>query len=66
MKYWEIIDKYRQIKGYSWYRIAKLSKVPVSTINNGRMNNNCLSFENTCLMASVLDIDLNELNNFIK
>lgn len=64
MIYWEKLNYYRVLKGYSWYKVAQLSGVKENTITTSRKRNKCLSFEKTCLIANVLDIDLNELNTW--
>lgn len=64
LNYWKVINKYREEKGYTWYRLAKETGIHEATINTARYKNRQLNFKYTCQIANTLELDINHLNEW--
>lgn len=64
-RYWRTIKCEMDRMGImSWYELARLSQINESTIANTRNRNGYLSFKNTCKIARILNIPLDNLDEW--
>lgn len=64
--YWTVVKAVVKERQLSWYRVAKICDIDVSTLLHAKNRDVPMSWQNTCKLAMGLDIDLNALNEWKK
>lgn len=58
---WNKVEKILKDKEITTYRLAKMTKIPKTTIDNYHYGNSKMSFENACKIADALGVSLDDL-----
>lgn len=58
---WDEVEKILKNKGITTYRLARITSIPKTTIDNYHYGHSKMSFEKACKIADALGVSLDEL-----